>query len=175
MFTTPLLTANSGWSCTCVAGSLPASLPEDFRKPTVANSLAVLYLSNNSITGSLPSTWGDVKLGWGESLQRLYLSDNQLTGQLPQLWSDSDSMFELGRVDLFGNQLTGSVPWRHSTVPSLRNLVLLPGRLLWMHGRALRSPDSFVGSLLCNSTMSNVIALICIAMHHCHVCDNCYR
>ncbi len=89
-----------------------------------------MYLSNNSIFGSLPASWGDEVTGWGVVLQRLYLSNNKLTGQLPQLWSDSNSLYDLGRLDLFGNEMTGSIPWSRANIPSLDNLVLLPGMLL---------------------------------------------
>lgn len=110
------------------AGVLPASLPHAIRLENAgACWLAVLYLSNNSISGSLPAAWGQDDDGWRQSIQRLYLSDNKLTGQLPQLWSDSSSLYELGRVDLFGNQITGSLPWKAVNLPSLLNLVLLPG------------------------------------------------
>ena len=92
--------------------------------------MAVMYLSNNSIFGSLPASWGDEVTGWGVVLRRLYLSNNNLTGQLPQLWSDSNSLYDLGRLDLFGNEMTGSIPWSRANMPSLDNLVLLPGMLL---------------------------------------------
>ncbi len=53
--------------------------------------------------------------------------NNQLTGKLPQLWSDSNSLWSLERVDLFNNQLTGSVDWDARHMPKLENLVLGPG------------------------------------------------
>ena len=110
------------------AGVLPAFLPQAFEHAnTGACWLSVVYLSNNSISGSLPPVWADASDGWRESLQRLYLSDNQITGQLPQLWSDSNSLWKLSRLDLFGNQMTGTIPWDLAKLPSLHNLVLLPG------------------------------------------------
>lgn len=92
-------------------------------------SLSYIYLSNNSISGSLPAIWGDSVNGWGQYLQGLYLDTNQLTGQLPLLWSESNSLSNLYRVDLFLNKLTGSVAWNPVNLPSLGNLVLLPGAL----------------------------------------------
>ena len=63
-------------------------------------------------------------------MQRLYLSDNQITGQLPQQWSDDSALYELGRLDLYGNNLTGPVSWKVADLPHLENLVLLPGACL---------------------------------------------
>ncbi len=110
------------------AGSLPDTLPAQLNNSDPGNvSLSFIYLSNNSISGSLPAVWGDAVNGWGQFLQGLYLDTNQLTGQLPQLWSDSNSLSNLFRVDLFLNQMTGTVAWNPVNVPSLGNLVLLPG------------------------------------------------
>lgn len=116
------------WLSLRAVGVLPASFPRAFSLENAgACWLSVVYLSNNSITGSLPASWGDTDIGWRQSLQRLYLSDNQITGQLPQLWSDSNSLWKLSRLDLFGNQMTGTIPWDLANMPSLQNLVLLPG------------------------------------------------
>ncbi len=110
------------------AGSLPDVLPAQLNNSDPGNvSLGFIYLSNNSISGSLPAVWGDAVNGWGQFLQGLYLDTNQLTGQLPQLWSDSNSLSNLYRVDLFLNQMTGTVAWNPVNLPSLGNLVLLPG------------------------------------------------
>ncbi len=89
--------------------------------------MTVMYLSNNSISGSLPAAWGTDFFGWSQRFQRLYLSHNQMTGQLPPEWSDSKALYDLSRLDLFGNDLTGSIPWAHANMPSMQNLVLLPG------------------------------------------------
>ena len=115
------------------AGQLPESHSIQSEEPSedveveIAHSLAVIYLSNNSISGSLPPRWGDRDIGWEWTLQRLYLSDNQLTGELPVLWSEGNVLSQLGRVDLFHNNLTGPIPWSRDNMSSLENLVLLPG------------------------------------------------
>lgn len=109
------------------AGTLPAHLPADlFASGT--SSLSNLLLSNNSISGPIPALWGDATYGWRDSLQALYLENNLLTGRLPQLWSDSNSLVNLGIMYAYGNQLTGPVGWTATNLPSLLNLVLLPGK-----------------------------------------------
>lgn len=112
-----------------LTGTLPASLPASLETDNhgAFPTISVVYLSNNSIKGTLPSEWGKAVMGWGPTLERLYLDNNQLTGKLPQLWSDSNSLWSLGRVDLFNNQLTGSVDWDARHMPKLENLVLGPG------------------------------------------------
>ncbi|DBA94631.1 TPA: Pollen receptor-like kinase 3, variant 2 [Trebouxia sp. C0004] len=111
-----------------LTGSLPDMLPAQLNDLDPGNvSLGYIFLSNNSISGSLPAVWGDAVNGWGQFIKGLYLDTNQLTGQLPQLWSDSNSLSNLFRVDLFLNQMTGPVAWNPVNLPSLGNLVLLPG------------------------------------------------
>ena len=118
-------------NCINAAGTLPPSLPEDFLNATntSAISLGFLYLPNNSISGTLPALWGDSIHGWQQWLQGLYLEQNQLTGQLPHSWSDSNSLPNLGRMDVFLNQLSGPLSWNAANMPGLGNLVLLPGKL----------------------------------------------
>ena len=111
----------------CFAGTLPATLPGDFNASGISD-LSFLVLSNNSITGTIPALWGDAKHGWQDALQALYLDQNQLMGQLPQLWSDSKSLVNLSIMYAYDNMLTGPVGWDANNLPSLLNLVLLPGR-----------------------------------------------
>ncbi len=141
------------------AGPLPKDLPQLFKIDTYACALAVIYLSNNSITGSLPALWGNTSFGWGPTLQRLYLNDNHISGQLPQLWSDSNSLYELGRIDLFGNQLTGSIPWRQATMPSLENLVLLPG--MAAIDITVMCMNACNIALLCKASVSSAVCKCC--------------
>ena len=110
------------------AGNLPASLPEMSMSATHSYcSLSAVYLSNNSISGTLPALWGSYYVGWGFFLESLYLDNNQLTGNLPQLWSDGGSLWGLGRLDLFNNQLTGPLSWTSKGMPRLTELLLMPG------------------------------------------------
>jgi len=118
-----------------LTGTLPASLPATFRTHNhgAFPTISVVHLSNNSITGTLPSQWGEPGSGWGVTLERLYLDNNQLTGNLPQLWSDSSSLWSLERLDLFNNQLTGPVTWDARHLPKLGTLVLSPGDRAELH------------------------------------------
>ncbi len=118
-----------------LTGTLPASLPAALRTHNYGAfpTISVVYLSNNSISGTLPSEWGKPVTGWGPTLERLYLDNNRLTGKLPQLWSDSNTLWSLERVDLFNNQLTGPVDWDARHLPKLENVVLSPGECAEFH------------------------------------------
>ena len=123
-----------------LAGTLPADLPLAFTAPEpngTTGSLHSIYLSNNSIVGSLPAQWGDDAVGWRWNLERLYLFMNSLSGSLPASWSDASSLYRLSRVDLYQNQLTGPITWTKANLPNLGNLVLQPGK--HMHVRSLPS------------------------------------
>ena len=124
-----------------LTGTLPASLSAIFRTHNhgAFPTISVVHLSNNSITGTLPSQWGEPRSGWGITLERMYLDNNQLTGNLPQLWSDSNSLSSLERLDLFNNQLTGPVEWDARHLPKLGTLVLSPGDCAELHSFNLSS------------------------------------
>ena len=86
-----------------------------------------MYLSNNSLTGTLPALWGDNQFGFGGAFQRLYVNGNQLTGTLPALWAGGRSLTGLAKVDVSFNDMSGSIPWSDAQLPGLRNLIVLPG------------------------------------------------
>ena len=91
-----------------------------------------LLLSDNQLTGSIPSSLGSLT-----NLERLYLNDNQLTGSIP---SSLGSLTNLRSLLLNFNQLTGSIP---SSLGSLTNL-----RDLWLQRNQLTgSIPSSMGSL----------------------------
>ncbi|KAJ3671526.1 hypothetical protein LUZ60_007605 [Juncus effusus] len=64
--------------------------------------LAQLNLSNNMLSGSIPSSIANLSL-----LQTLLISDNQLTGPIPISVSQLD---QLVKLDLNGNELSGPIP-----------------------------------------------------------------
>jgi Leucine-rich repeat (LRR) protein len=65
-------------------------------------TLAYLDFSNNRLTGSLPSTIGNLK-----QLVFLDLSHTNLTGSIPPSFGN---LVELGHLTLDDNQLSGGIP-----------------------------------------------------------------
>ncbi len=92
---------------------LTGSIPSELGS---LDSLQVLSLSANQLSGSIPS-----KLGNLTSLRELYLTNNQLTGSIP---SELGSLTSLQQLHLGFNQLTGSIPSELGSLESLRWLVV---------------------------------------------------
>ena len=61
-----------------------------------------MYLSNNQLTGAIPSQLGNLT-----NLQRLYLNNNQLSGSIP---TQLGNLASLASLNLRDNGLTGCVP-----------------------------------------------------------------
>eukprot|EP00835_Amoeboradix_gromovi_P005523 NODE_526_length_7226_cov_0.465273.p5 type:complete len:167 gc:universal NODE_526_length_7226_cov_0.465273:2403-2903(+) len=80
------------WSSLGLTGSINAAYLPD--------TLKQLYLDNNQITGSLPTSWPP-------GLITIYLINNRFTGSVP---SGSSLPPGLGNLYLSGNMLTGSAP-----------------------------------------------------------------
>ena len=106
------------WSGIGLYGAIDSS-----KLPT---SLEQLYLSNNAINGSIPTTWPSslqyLYLDYNKltenipssslpsNLHHLYLNHNFLSGPMPTIWP-----YTLQHIYLNDNQLTGGIP---STLPS---------------------------------------------------------
>ncbi len=69
----------------------------------------MLYLDNNSLTGSIPPELGDL-----ENLRRLYLNDTGLTGSLPPELGD---LGNLRRLKINSTSLTGPIPGDFTDIP----------------------------------------------------------
>jgi Leucine-rich repeat (LRR) protein len=80
-----------------------------------------LDLSNNQLTGEIPSEIGDLI-----NLTTLNLSDNQFTGGIPKEIGDLTNLTEL---DLSNNQLTGYIPSQLGNLTNLTNLYLNDNQL----------------------------------------------
>ena len=80
-----------------------------------------LFLDTNELTGSIPSSLGNLT-----NLEMLWLADNELTGSIP---SSLGNLTNLKWWYLHGNELTGSIP------SSLGNLTNLEG--LWLRSNEL--------------------------------------
>ncbi|KAK2999162.1 hypothetical protein RJ639_024055 [Escallonia herrerae] len=74
-------------------------------------NLYVLFLANNNLDGSIPSTVGGMA-----RLQRLYLWINTMEGSIPL---EICSLRNLGEMDLHNNKLSGPLP---SCIGNLSNL-----------------------------------------------------
>jgi len=79
--------------------------------------LKVLQVAHNAFTGTLPSGW----LQPLKDLQTLNLSHNKLTGRVPQLWPNCA---KLEVLDLSANRFSGRMPTKLSHLRFLRGLDL---------------------------------------------------
>ncbi|KAI4376050.1 hypothetical protein MLD38_013848 [Melastoma candidum] len=91
---------------------LPGQIPDWFGQQLV--SLQVLDLRSCSISGSIPSSLGNLT-----NLTGLFLSDNNLTGVIP---SSLGKLLRILNLDFSRNSLSGSIP---SSFTSLKNLTFL--------------------------------------------------
>lgn len=74
--------------------------------------MGVLDLANNSFSGTIPKSIGNLR-----GLLFLKLADNHLEGELP---SSLQNCKELIRLDLGGNNLSGYIPpWIGEKLPQL--------------------------------------------------------
>ncbi|KAI5434145.1 hypothetical protein KIW84_021126 [Lathyrus oleraceus] len=78
------------------------------------DSVIYIYLSNNSLTGPIPSEFGNLK-----HLSHLYLHSNNLFGEIPK---DLASCLTLTRLVLWGNFFHGKIPQFLGSLKSLEML-----------------------------------------------------
>ncbi|KAK1256840.1 putative receptor protein kinase TMK1 [Acorus gramineus] len=109
-------------------------LPMSFSSTNIV-SLGLLFLSNNKINGSIPSSI--CKL---EELAVLDISNNQLSGELPTCWKNLTSLMA---VNLANNNLSGEIPCSMKNCTSLAMVDLGQNKLhgnipTWM-GESLSS------------------------------------
>ena len=80
-----------------------------------------LILSNNELTGEIPTELGDLT-----NLAQLSLSNNELTGEIPTELGD---LTNLAQLSLFSNQLTGEIPVELGGLTNLEVLSLFSNQL----------------------------------------------
>ena len=76
-------------------------------------------LDNNQLSGSIPSSLGDLL-----SLTSLRLNDNQLSGSIPLSWDS------LSSLSLENNQFSGAIPEEWKSIANLDTLTLADNRFL---------------------------------------------
>jgi Leucine-rich repeat (LRR) protein len=109
--------------------NLQGSIPSSIGNLT---SLIGLYLAENQLSGSIPSSIGNLT-----KLTRLDLNDNQLSGSIP---SSIGNLTELTRLYLYNNKLSGSIP---SSIGNLTELIYL----YLYHNQLSGSIPSSIGNL----------------------------
>ncbi|CAI0389507.1 unnamed protein product [Linum tenue] len=111
---------NTGLVWTVVLEGLNLSGTLDAASACRAESLLVLKLKNNNLTGSIPSGIGNC-----HSLIWLDLSGNRFTGSVPDTVANMTTLLQL---EISGNRLTGEVP-DLSRLMLLRNFLAQENRL----------------------------------------------
>ena len=87
----------------------------------INNRVTRLYLSDNQLTGPIPT-----ELGGLANLQELYLDDNELTGEIP---TELGNLANLEQLSLSQNQLTGPIPTELGGLANLQSLLLWGNQL----------------------------------------------
>jgi len=113
------------------ANALTGPLPAGV---SLLKRLQVLQVAHNAFTGSLPSSW----LRPLTDLRTLNLSHNQLTGRVPQLWPNC---IKLEVLDLSANGFSGRIPTKLSHLRYLRGIDLSYNAFEGLLPKVLRSPQ----------------------------------
>ena len=113
------------------------------------SSLTNLYLSNNQLSGTIPSELSDLL-----SLGLLSLSNNQLSGEIP---SSLARLSSLTQLSLNNNQLRGEIPSSLGNLSSLKLLSLDDNQLSGSIPPSLANLSSLEQLTLNNNQLSNSI------------------
>ena len=87
-----------------------------------AGRFKYLYLNNNNLSGTIPSTLGKLS-----ALTQLYLSNNNLSGEIP---AELGNLSKLRRLYLNNNNLSGPLPPELGNMSALQRLHLYNNALL---------------------------------------------
>nr|NIM13762.1 hypothetical protein [Candidatus Aminicenantes bacterium]NIM80428.1 hypothetical protein [Candidatus Aminicenantes bacterium]NIN19821.1 hypothetical protein [Candidatus Aminicenantes bacterium]NIN43697.1 hypothetical protein [Candidatus Aminicenantes bacterium]NIN86447.1 hypothetical protein [Candidatus Aminicenantes bacterium] len=144
-------TNNSGWKT-------PPLDTDGFAMPGTENTwygivsginVTQISLSNNNLSGSIPSTLGN--LG---SLELLNMCDNQLSGSIP---SELGNLNSLWGIFLNTNQLSGSIPSELANISILQDLYLHYNQLSGSIPPELGNVSTLEGLNLSNNQLSGSI------------------
>lgn len=112
-------TNGSGW--TASTNWLTGPIANWFGVTVAGNRVAILSLSNNQLTGNIPTSLGNLT-----ALTNLQLSGNQLSGSIP---SSIGNLVNLTVLRLDNNVLTGTVPSSVGNMSILVELTLFNNQL----------------------------------------------
>ncbi|XP_021800206.1 LRR receptor-like serine/threonine-protein kinase FLS2 [Prunus avium] len=109
----PLWSSNIGWLYlrdNLFSGPIPHNIGQ------VMTNLTYLDISMNSLSGSIPLSFGNLS-----QLQFILIANNLLSGEIPHFWNNIPS---LGCIDLSNNSLSGTIPRSLGSLTSLEFLSL---------------------------------------------------
>ncbi|KAM3310207.1 hypothetical protein ACQJBY_031099 [Aegilops geniculata] len=140
--------------------------------PDLPLSIQVLDLSDNSLSGSLPQSFGDKELHYLSlsknsitgviptdlcnmiSLELIDLSENNLSGELPNCWQESSKLYV---IDFSSNNLWGEIPSTMGSQNSLMSLHLSNNSLSGILPTSLQSCQMLVFLDLAGNNLSGNI------------------
>jgi Leucine-rich repeat (LRR) protein len=126
--------------------SIPNEIANIWDQQTNRTSLRELLLSNNALTGLIPTYFGKLF-----QLRVLDLSNNQLSGVMPPRL---DSLRALEFIILFNNRLTGSLPTTLGNLPNLRALNLSSNQLSGIIPASISGDSSLLELLIGNNRLT---------------------
>jgi Leucine-rich repeat (LRR) protein/predicted Ser/Thr protein kinase len=102
-----------------IHGNIPASIGR-------LSGLALLNLSDNSISGEIPPEIISPEIGQLEELQMLGLARNRISGNIP---NSLGNLIKLNHIDLAGNSLVGKIPITFGNFSNLLSMDLSKNNL----------------------------------------------
>jgi len=118
------------------------------------NAVVEVWLDDNQITGTMPTSIGDLL-----TLESISMSQNQIAGAIP---SSIGNLVNLQQMWLFGNQLTGYVPDELKQLTNLHTLHLEDNNL-----------EGTIASDMCLPFLTTFVT-DCVNRVSCSCCTNCY-
>jgi hypothetical protein len=140
----PNWTNNTGWNTTTnnVDGGWSGVTVENGR-------VTELFLGQNGLAGTLPSSLGDL-----EELTTLYLNNNELTGPIPGQWGN---LSQLEVLFLTSNSLSGPLPPELGNLGQLTTLYLANNSLTGPIPSELGNLSSITDMTLANNALTGPI------------------